>query len=68
MEKQIIYGSYIKLKESPSKVYKVLDVNCGLIDATQKDKKRVILNLSDVEPGTDDDMIRYEDSSIQIEY
>ena len=31
-------------------------------------KKRVVLNLSDVELGTDDDMIKYEDNSIQIEY
>ena len=68
MEKQITGGSYVKLKENPSKVYKVTDVNCELIDATQKDKKRVVLNISDVELGTDDDMIRYEDNSIQIEY
>ena len=46
---RITGGSYVKLKENPSKVYKVTDVNCELIDATQKDKKRVVLNISDVE-------------------
>ncbi|MCX4359026.1 MAG: hypothetical protein OSJ22_05260 [Rikenellaceae bacterium] len=68
MKEQITGGTYVKLKVCPSKIYKVTDVNFELIDATQKDKKRVVLNLSDVELGTDDDMIKYEDNSIQIEY
>lgn len=68
MKEQITGGSYIKLKQSPSKIYKVTDVNCELIDATQKDKKRVVLNLSEVELGTDDDMYIYEDNYTQIEY
>ena len=68
MKEQITGGTYVKLKVCPSKFSKVTDVNCELIDATQKDKKRVVLILSDVELGTDDDMIKYEDNSIQIEY
>ena len=68
MEEKISGGSYIKSKIDPSKVYKVTDINGDLIDATQKDKKRVVLNLSDITLATDDDMVRYEDESIQIEY
>lgn len=68
MEEKISGGSYVKSKNEPSKVYKVTDINGVFIDATQKDKKRVILNLSDVVIATDDDMILYEDESMTIEY
>lgn len=68
MDEKISGGSYIKSKMEPLKIYKVTDVNGDLIDATQKNKTRIILNLSDVELATDDDMIKYEDKSIQIEY
>lgn len=39
MEKQITGGSYVKLKENPSKVYKVTDVNCELMMLLRKIKK-----------------------------
>lgn len=68
MEEKISGGSYVKSKNEPSKVYKVTDINGDFIDATQKDKKRVILNLSDVVIATDDDMILYEEKSMTIEY
>ncbi|MCS2957557.1 hypothetical protein NXX53_11295 [Bacteroides salyersiae] len=68
MKEQITGGTCVKLKACPSKIYMVTDINCESIDATQKDKKRVVLNLSDVEIGNDDDIMRYEDDSIQIEY
>lgn len=68
--KVISGGSYIRLKDVPTKIYKVTSVNkkAKLVDATQQNGKRIPLDLSDVELATDDDMFQYEDKSIQIEY
>lgn len=70
MKEEISGGSYIRLKEAPTKIYKVTSVNerAKLVDATQQNGKRIPLELSDVELATDDDMLKYEDKSIQIDY
>lgn len=66
---QVENNSYIKLKEDPTKIYKVYDVDCErqIIDALQKDGSRTVLNFSEVEVGSDDDMLLYE-SDTQLEY
>ena len=50
-------------------LYKVFDIDCEgqSIDAIQKNGYRLILDVSEVELGSDDDMLLYE-SNTQIEY
>lgn len=67
MEDKISGGSYIKSKIEPISVYKVTDINNGIIDATSKGGKRVILNLSEVELADDEDIFKYEENSIETE-
>ena len=66
---EITIGSYIRLKKTPTQIYKVVDIDCEgqSIDAIQKNGHRVILDISEVELGSDDDMLLYE-SDVQIEY
>ena len=66
---EITIGSYVKQKKDPTQIQKVFDIDCEgqSIDAIQKNGHRVILDISEVEPGSDDDMLLYE-SDIQIEY
>lgn len=70
MEDIIMSGSHIRLKIEPEKIYKVTSVNekAQLVDATQKDKRRVPLKLSDVELATNEDIDKYEDEDTQIKY
>ena len=67
--KEITIGSYIRLKKTPTQIYKVFDIDCEgqSIDAIQKNGYRLILDVSEVELGSDDDMLLYE-SNTQIEY
>jgi len=69
MEK-ITNESHIRLKNKPTKIYKVLSISDSgeFIDARQKDKIRVSLNYSDVEPASDEDKFTYEDDSTTINY
>lgn len=66
---EITIGSYIRLKKTPTQIYKVFDIDCEgqSIDAIQKNGHRVILDISEVELGSDDDMLLYE-SDVQIAY
>lgn len=64
---EIIGNSYIRLKSDETKIYKVLSVNknAKLIDAKQQNGKREPLNLDDVEMANSDDIIRYDEGTIQ---
>lgn len=65
---EITHGSYIRLKKDPTQIYKVLDIDSEgqSIDAIQKKGNRIILNITEIEKGTDDDMVSYEGD--QIDY
>ena len=66
---EITIGSYTRLKKTPTQIYKVFDIDCESqsIDAIQKNGHKLILDISEVELGSDDDMLLYE-SNTQIEY
>lgn len=70
MENKITGNSYIRLKNDINKIYKVTSVNtiAQLVDATQKNGKRVALKLSDVELADSQDIYRYDNDFTQIDY
>lgn len=70
MENKITGNSYIRLKNDINKIYKVTSINtvAQLVDATQKNGRRVALKLSDVELASSHDIFKYDDNSTQIEY
>lgn len=61
-------GSYVRLKNEPTKIYKITSVTTTFADATQKDGKRVLLHLDDLELANPDEIYIYEDKASQIEY
>jgi hypothetical protein len=67
--KEIVSGSYIRLKKNPIQIYKVfsIDYEGQSIDAIQKNGHRIVLDISEVELGSDDDMLLYENNT-PIEY
>lgn len=70
MENKIIGNSYIRLKNKPTKIYKVLTISDSekFVEVAQKDNIRVILNYSDIELANDEDKSLYEDSYTSINY
>lgn len=66
---EIISSLYVKLKKDSTQIYKVssIDNESHIVVATQKDNSKIVLNLSDIENASDDDMLKYE-SDIREEY
>lgn len=57
---EITIGSYIRLKNDKSQIFKVITFNEEVVLVLPKNKPQVILKYSDIELGDDKDMLIYE--------